>query len=210
MKEKPLLIVVAGPNGAGKTTFVEKISSDILSKTIFVNADNIARTFKEKYPEKKEEHINLMAGKETVKFYGKYLNEKKSFSMETTLSGNSPIQCLKKSKENGFETSLIYIGIQSPSNSKIRIENRVLHGGHNIPDGDIIRRHGRSMKNLRKAIEYCDRTKIYDNTFNKHELLFELEGMVIKSIENIEFPKWIQKIINLTSLKVGSKIEFIV
>ena len=45
MNEKPLLVVVAGPNGAGKTTFVEKISSDILSKTFFVNADNIARKF---------------------------------------------------------------------------------------------------------------------------------------------------------------------
>jgi len=125
MNAKPLLIVIAGPNGAGKTTFVEKISPDILLKTIFVNADNIARKFREKYPEKKEEHINLMAGKEAVKFYVKYLSEKKSFSMETTLSGNSPIQYLKKAKESGFETSLIYIGIQSPSSSKIRIENRV-------------------------------------------------------------------------------------
>lgn len=73
MKEKPLLIVIAGPNGAGKTTFFEKISSEILSKTIFVNAVNIAKKFREKYPEKKEEYINIMAGKEAVKFYEKYL-----------------------------------------------------------------------------------------------------------------------------------------
>ncbi len=85
MKEKPLLIIIAGHNGAGKTTFVEKISSDILSKTIFVNADNIAKKIKEANPVKKEEHINLIAGKETVRFYEKYLSEKKSFSMETTL-----------------------------------------------------------------------------------------------------------------------------
>ncbi len=120
MNEKPLLIIIAGPNGAGKTTFVEKISSEILSKTIFVNADNIAKEYKKSNPEKKEEHINLMAGKEAIRLYKKYLLEKKSFSMETTLSGNSPIQFLKQAKETGFETSLIYIGIQSPSNSKIR------------------------------------------------------------------------------------------
>jgi predicted ABC-type ATPase len=208
--EKPLLVVVAGPNGAGKTTFVEKASHDILSKTIFVNADNIAKTLKEKYPEKKEEHINLMSGKEAIKLYEKYLSEKKSFSMETTLSGNSPIQYLKKAKECGFETSLFYIGIQSPANSKVRIENRVLRGGHNIPDEDIIRRHGRSMKNLSKAIEYCDKTKIYDNTFNKHQLLFELDGKLVQSIENIKNPPWVQEIINPASLKLGREIEFIV
>jgi predicted ABC-type ATPase len=150
-----------------------------------------------------------MAGKEAVKFYEKYLSEKKSFSMETTLSGNSPIQYLKKAKENGFETSLIYIGIGSPSNSKVRIENRVLQGGHNIPDEDIIRRHRRSMENLKKAIKYCDKTKIYDNTLQKHELLFELDGILVKSMENLELPKWIHKIITPFSLKLGGEIEFI-
>lgn len=129
--------------------------------------------------------------------------------METTLSGNSPIQYLKKAKENGFETSLIYIGIQSPSNSKIRIENRVSQGGHNIPDEDIIRRHERSMKNLRKAIGYCDKAKIYDNTLQKHELLFELEGVFVKSIENLDIPKWINKIVNISTLKLGNEIAFI-
>ena len=209
MKENPLLIIVAGPNGAGKTTFVEKISSEILAKTIFINADNIAKKLKEKYTEKKEEYINLMAGKEAVKLYEKFIIEKKSFSMETTLSGNSPIHTLKKAKENGFETSLIYIGIQSPSNSKVRIEKRVLQGGHNIPDEDIIRRHERSMKNFSKALEFSDRTKVYDNTFNKHQLLFELERRTIKSIENVKFPKWLHDLIHISSLKLGGEINFL-
>ena len=129
--------------------------------------------------------------------------------METTLSGNSPIQFLKQAKETGFETSLIYIGIQSPSNSKIRIENRVLRGGHNIPDEDIIRRHGRSMKNLKKALEYSDRIKIYDNTFKKHQLLFELEGLSVKSIENVKMPQWVYEIINLATLKLGGKLVLV-
>lgn len=208
MSERSLLVVVAGPNGAGKTTFIEEISSEILSKTIFVNADNIGKKLKEKYPEKKEEHINFMAGKEAVRLYERYILEKKSFSMETTLAGHSPIQNLKKAKENGFETLLIYIGIQSPSNSKIRIESRVLRGGHNIPDEDIIRRHERSMKNLKNAIQYCDQTRIYDNTSKKHQLLFELDGKSIKSIENVEFPTWVGEIIDPQTLKLGCEVEF--
>jgi predicted ABC-type ATPase len=106
MAEKPLLFVIAGSNGSGKTTFVEKINPDILLKTKFVNADIIAKNLKEKFPDKKEGHLNLMAGKEALKLYEKYISEKRSFSMETTLSGNSPIQFLKRAKEIGFETSL--------------------------------------------------------------------------------------------------------
>ena len=81
--------------------------------------------------------------------------------------------------------------------------------GHDIPDEDIIRRHERSMTNLQKAIKYCDTIKIYDNTSQKHELLFELDKLFVKSIENVEFPKWINKIIKLSSLKLGCEIEFI-
>ena len=65
------------------------------------------------------------------------------------------------------------------------------------------------MKNLRKAIEFCDRTKIYDNTHKKHELLFELEGKSIKSIENVKFPQWLHLVMNIASLKLGGGIEFI-
>lgn len=96
--------------------------------------------------------------------------------MQKTLSGHSPIKTLKEAKEKGFETSLIYIGIESPVDSKMRIDKRVSLGGHNIPDEDIIRRHDRSMKNLKKAITYVDRVKVYDNTTSKYKLLFELSA----------------------------------
>ncbi len=85
----------------------------------------------------------------------------------------------------------------------------MLRGGHNIPDEDIIRRHERSMKNLKKALEYSNRIKIYDNTFNKHQLLFELEGLSVKSIENVKMPQWVYEIINLVSLKLGGKLELL-
>lgn len=209
MNDKPILVVVAGPNGAGKTTFVEKINTDILKKTIFINADNIAKSLKTKHPDKKENQINIMSGKAAINLYEEYLNKKISFSMETTLSGHFPIQILKRAKEGGFETSLIFIGIQDPSNSKIRIENRVLLGGHNVPDEDIIRRHNRSINNLRKAIVYSDKTKIYDNTFNKHQLVLELDGPIIKSMEHIVLPDWFNKVIKPQSLKLGAELRFV-
>jgi predicted ABC-type ATPase len=208
MKEKPLLVVIAGPNGAGKTTFVEKVNTDILSKTIFINADIIAKNLKTKHPDKTETQINIMSGKEAIKLYEKYLNSKTSFSMETTLSGNSPLQILKKAKENGFETSLIFIGIQSPSNSKTRIHARVMLGGHNVPDEDIIRRYTRSMNNLKKALVFADKTKIYDNTLKKHQLILELEGSTVKSIENIILPGWLNAIIEASGLRLGGQLIF--
>jgi predicted ABC-type ATPase len=65
------------------------------------------------------------------------------------------------------------------------------------------------MKNFSKALEYADKTKVYDNTFKQHQLLFELEGKVVKSIENIDLPNWVQFIIETSSLKLGQNLSFI-
>jgi len=44
--------------------------------------------------------------------------------------------------------NLIYLALPNVETSKLRVRERVLHGGHNIPVADIERRFSRSLSNL--------------------------------------------------------------
>lgn len=58
--------------------------------------------------------------------------------------------------------------------SKLRVTERVFHGGHNIPTKDIERRFSRSLKNLLNEFScIVSNTRCYMNKGKKIELIFE-------------------------------------
>jgi len=62
-------------------------------------------------------------------------------------------------RNNGWQVELIYLALPSVEMSKLRVAERVSHGGHNIPTPDIERRFPRSLHNLLslygKAVDRC-------------------------------------------------------
>ena len=61
--------------------------------------------------------------------------------------------------------------------SRLRVAERVAHGGHDIPAKDIARRFPRSLKNL--LIEYSSlahRTRCFMNSSDTPVLIFEQQG----------------------------------
>ncbi len=44
-------------------------------------------------------------------------------------------------KQNKFKIILIYLYLQNNIENILRVKNRVLAGGHNVPEKDIIRRY---------------------------------------------------------------------
>jgi predicted ABC-type ATPase len=48
----------------------------------------------------------------------------------------------------GFEIVLVYIGTDNVEINLGRIRDRVLAGGHNVPETDVRRRYQRSLANL--------------------------------------------------------------
>ena len=51
-------------------------------------------------------------------------------------------------RECGFEIVLVYIGTERVGINLGRIRDRVLAGGHNVPEEDVRRRYKRSFENL--------------------------------------------------------------
>ena len=136
------LYIIAGANGSGKSTLANELLPD--KNLEFLNADNIA---KEICPEDIES-VRIKAGKIFLEKLETLLNKRKSFAIETTLSGKSHIKTIAKAKSFGYKVVLIYSYLDSPEFCEKRIKIRVLNGGHNIPKEDIVRRFYRSKENF--------------------------------------------------------------
>jgi predicted ABC-type ATPase len=67
-------------------------------------------------------------------------------------------------RARGFEIVLVYIGTEAVEINLARIRNRVLAGGHDVPEKDVRRRYRRSFENLPVAIQRADHTILFDNS----------------------------------------------
>ncbi len=165
--------IVAGPNGGGKTTFAMQYLPKVAHCKRFVNADLIAAGLSPLAPEQQ-----LVAASRI--FLGEIeacIQRHEDFAFETTLSGRSYLKLVKRLQANGWRVELIYLALPSREMSRMRVAERVSHGGHNIPVADIERRFSRSLKNLldsfSTAVDVCS---CYMNSGAIPEPVFEQQG----------------------------------
>ena len=83
--------------------------------------------------------------------------------METTLAGKTAFRVMEQAKVAGFRAELHYISVNSVDQALDRIANRVVQGGHDVPEADVRRRFVRSLANLPAAIVRSDIARLYDN-----------------------------------------------
>lgn len=88
---------------------------------------------------------------------------------------------------------MYYIGVNSSQLAISRVKERVLKGGHGIPEDVINKRYLSSLKNLKEILPICDNVYIYDNSINKRNLLI-MENRIIK-FKNI-IPEYMQVYVN--------------
>lgn len=135
-------LILGGPNGSGKTTFAKKHLS--LHDVPFLNADEIAAHMSPG----NVEAAALAAGRELIRRLDQAITDGIDFVLESTLSGLTLRQTIKRCLENGYEVKLYFIFLGSPDQNIERIKVRVSKGGHHIPDEDVRRRYVRSLANF--------------------------------------------------------------
>jgi predicted ABC-type ATPase len=138
------LYIIAGPNGAGKTTFALEFLPQVAGCTHFINADLIAAGLSPLAPERElmaASHLFLREIEERIA-------EGQTFAFETTLAGRTYLRLVERLQRDGWRVELIYLALPSAEMSKLRVAERVAHGGHNIPLADIERRFPRSLNHL--------------------------------------------------------------
>ena len=159
----PTCWVIAGPNGAGKTTFALNYLPKVVGCTQFINADLIAAGLSP-----------LAADREL-------------------LAGRSYLRLIKKLQMNGWRVELIYLALPSVEISKMRVEERVLHGGHNIPVKDIECRFPRSLAKPLNEFSFVDdecQCYLYQNELP--EPVFEQQGELHSIVHQANF-KYLSK-----------------
>ena len=169
----PTCWIVAGPNGAGKTTFALNYLPVVANCSVFINADLIAAGLSPLAPEKQL----LTASRLFLKEIEVQIEKRQDFAFETTLSGRGYLELIKRLKIAHWQVQLIYLALPSVEMSKMRVLERVTHGGHNIPTDTIERRFPRSLHNLFSEYSYtANQTVCFLNAGTTPELVFTQEG----------------------------------
>jgi predicted ABC-type ATPase len=185
----PLLILLAGPNGAGKSTFYE---SHLKALGLpFLNADILAR----------ELNIDSYTAADTIAaIRDQRISEQASFISETVFSDpfGEKVQVLKKAAAEGFDVTLIYIGLENPELSQRRVQARVAAGGHDVPVEKLAARYARSLDNLERAIQQLPRVRLYDNSSfaNPHRFLGEFQQGILTFQSDAPPPLWAQRFLS--------------
>jgi len=154
--QKPILVVFAGPNGSGKTSLAQiAYANSTRLPRLYINADSIA----------KDLSIDAYkAAREAEKLRNDAIATGVSFVMETVMSTPDKVKLLREAKGRGYSIHLEYITTQSPVINVERVRNRVLDGGHDVPEDKIVSRYERSMTLLPLAADVSDTAVIYDNS----------------------------------------------
>ncbi|MBS1619992.1 MAG: zeta toxin family protein [Bacteroidetes bacterium] len=163
----PDIFIIAGCNGAGKTTAAYNLLPDVFKTVEFVNADEIARGLSPLNPT----GVAFQAGRIMLERIEHLIDENKSFSFETTLSGLSNLTIIRKAKERGYGITFFFIYLNNVSLAIERVAIRVSKGGHSIPEDIIKRRYDKGLHNFKAYASLADDWYIYDNSGSEYELL---------------------------------------
>ncbi len=187
----PSLVIVAGPNGAGKSTLTRTLRGNIS----VIDPDRIAA----------ENGLSpVSAGKEALRLLRAHIRQRRSVIVETTLSGHTYLKAARDARQSGFRVEVHYVCVDLPEIAILRVRQRVLGGGHDVPPEDVLRRFRRSLDNLPKMIQLSDNAVLYDNSgADGYEVLARVGRGNIDKAELLvpphALPGWAREVLGILS-----------
>lgn len=136
------LIIVGGANGVGKTTFALEYASRY--RCLYLGADAIAAELAPDAPDS----VAVAAAEELMRRLAAALAGEKQLILESTLAGRTLRHVLNTARDAGFTITIVYLFLDSPDTCVERVRERIMKGGHSVPEVDIRRRFLRSIRNF--------------------------------------------------------------
>lgn len=152
MNSSPDLYLLAGPNGAGKTTFYERVVA--VTGLDFINAHRIAAL---RWPGDEVARA-YDAAAEAAAVRERYLADRRSFITEAVFSHPSKVDLVTRAVEAGYRVHLRVL-IVPAGLSVARVAQRVLEGGHDVPEVKIRQRHERLWTHVVHAMDTAYETR---------------------------------------------------
>lgn len=168
----PICHVVAGPNGAGKSTFALRYLPDYAGSIEYVNPDLMAQGLSPT----DMRLAALKAGKLALTRIAELIVAGESFGFETTLSGRGHLKLIEGAKAAGYRVHLYYLWMPAKELLPVRIRHRVLNGGHDVPNDDVMRRYARSVANVPDYLRLADEFIVFDAVGPVPEAIFRRNG----------------------------------
>ena len=186
-EQSPVLCVVAGPNGSGKTSTTEKLLvNEWAADSVYINPDNIAQ---KQFGDWNSREAVLKAAEEATRMRYKCLEERKSFVFETVFSTEEKLDFLMKAKDAGFFIRYFYVCTENPEINVLRIAQRYLNGGHEVPISKVISRYYKSLALAARAVSFVDRAYIYDNSRTD-----ELPRLLYRTVDGKVYKRYVDDI----------------
>jgi predicted ABC-type ATPase len=184
------LFIIAGPNGVGKTTFAREFLPHFADCKNFVNADLIAQGVAPFSPE----GAAFRAGRMMLNEIQSFSKRRDPFAFETTLSGRSYISLIRRLKRKGYKVYLFFLCVENVEVALSRIRQRVMKGGHDVPELVVRRRFDRSLDNFfREYQPIVDSWHLFDNTGSTPVTIAFKTGAKPRIIDRDKYRKLIRR-----------------
>ncbi len=94
-----------------------------------------------------------------------YVRQGESFAFETTLSGRGYARLIPRWQEQGYWIKLFFLRLPTPEMAIARVRQRVVEGGHEVPEPVIRRRFHAGWRNFESIYrDLVDEWAVYDNS----------------------------------------------
>ncbi len=160
MSMRPVIFVLAGVNGAGKSSIGGyKLG---LFKHSWFNPDDYAREYMQ-ITKCDQAQANSKAWQESISRLSNAIINHKNYAFETTLGGTSIVKMLQDATQT-HDVLIWFCGLSSVEKHIERVNLRVTHGGHAIPEDKIRSRYVDSLLHLNMLIPVVSMVTVYDNS----------------------------------------------
>ncbi len=187
LAERPLVVAITGPNGAGKSTFFD--AHIAASGLPLINADVIAARLQISAYDAAGVAAQMRASR---------VDAMVSFAFETVFSDpvQEKLRFLQDCASKGYRTALVYIGVESATQSADRVALRVSQQGHDVPRDKLMARYDRTLENLRHSLKQLPFVAVYDNgDLNRPYQPVAIWENSTKIEEAGSLPAWYQRIV---------------
>lgn len=184
----PRLVIVIGANGAGKSTWCHRHRREL--PACFYDADSIAQGLGSYDDPTRQREARAWVDRRIEE----HLAAGESFGFESTYSGASRPNFVRRAHDLGYDVQAIFVGTRDASINIRRVAMRVLlRTGHNVPANEIVRRWTACQENLVRTAGLFTGVWLIDNTIGPSVTVAHLSGRSIVPTAEPP-PRWAAKL----------------
>jgi len=199
----PYILVLAGVNGAGKSSVLGEFLRSH-NGADYLNPDEITQKIIRSEPGINYGEANSRAWKLSRDELENAIEQRKPHVFETTLGGNTITELLLGASKAGIQVHIAYVGLETVEMHIARVAERVMRGGHSIPEERIRERFSSSRNNLVQLIPHIYELRLWDNSSRVEveanerplpcSILHCRQGQILEMLDIEEIPGWAKPI----------------